>query len=85
MDSPPIDVDFPVKVLEEVDNWLERVVGAWFRVGELVEQELDSDLVFFVEEEMFTEGCQGGVGDGGKGIRFNVVGGEEECQVALSG
>ena len=36
--TPEIDVELPFQVLKEIGDWLERVVGSRFRVGELVEQ-----------------------------------------------
>ena len=35
--TPQADVEIPFKVLEEVGDWLERIAGSGFRVGELVE------------------------------------------------
>jgi hypothetical protein len=33
MNAPEQDVNFPAQVLEEVDDWFERIVGSWFWLG----------------------------------------------------
>ena len=53
---PQQDVYFPVDVLEQVNNWLEGVVGSWFGVGQLVQKKFKADLVLFVKEKVFSEG-----------------------------
>ena len=42
-------------MLKEISEWLERVVGSRFRVGELVKQQLNGSLIGGIEEEMLSE------------------------------
>ena len=53
--TPQVDVEIPFKVLEEIADWLERVAGSGFRVGELVKQNCNGSLVGGIEEEMLSE------------------------------
>ena len=76
VNSPLIDVNFPIEVLKQVGDWFERIVGTWFRVSKQVQEEFKCGLVGGVEEEMFPEGGKGSVGNGSYGVGFDVVGGK---------
>ena len=60
-----VDIDSAIEVLEEVDDRFERGIGTRFGFGELMYEEFNDRLAFWVEKEVLSEGGQGGIGDGG--------------------
>jgi hypothetical protein len=76
VNSPLVDVNFPVEVLKQVSDWFEWIVGTRLRVSKEVEEEFNRGLVGWIEEEMFPEGGESSIGDGGYRVGFDVVGGK---------
>jgi hypothetical protein len=84
VDPEQLDVEFPVQGMKEVCERFKGVVGAWFGVSEVMEEQFNRELIGWVEEEMFSESVKGGVGNGGNGVGFEVVGSEKEGEVPFA-